>query len=71
MKDRAKVSEYEIRKVHIHLLPRGLLLRQRTWRLEERVRNDRTHGLVPRPLRVDLRLPKQVIAPLYVIVGEV
>ena len=70
MEDRAKVSEYEARKVHIHLLPRGLL-RQRTQRLVERVRNDCTHGLAPRPFRVDLRLPKQVIAPLYVIVGEV
>jgi len=70
MEDRDKASEYEARKVHIHLLPHGLLLRQRTQRLVERVRNDCTHGLAPRPFRVDLGLPKQVIAPSYVIVGR-
>ena len=37
-----------------HLLPRGLLLP------DERVRNDCAYGLVPRPIRVDIHLPKQV-----------
>ena len=48
----------------IDLLPRGLLGRQRIKRLAERVRNDCAHGLVPRPIRVDIRLPKQTKEPL-------
>jgi len=43
-----------------HLLPRGLLLRQRIQRLIERVRNNCAHGLVSRPIRVDIRLPEKV-----------
>ena len=40
-----------------YLLP---LLCQRTQHLIERVRDDCVHGLIPRQIRVDIRLPKQV-----------
>ena len=43
-----------------HLLSCSHLLRQRTQRLVEQARNDSAHGLVPRPIRIGICLPKLV-----------
>lgn len=60
IKNGANVSEYETRKVHNHLLPRSLLLHQRTQRLILWIRGDCAHELISLPVRVDVHLPGRV-----------
>ena len=43
-----------------HLLPYGLPLRQPIRRFVERAGNHYTHGLISRPIRASIRLPRQV-----------